>query len=151
MTFSIIDIVIAAILLLFLVRGFAQGFLLEAASVVGVLVGFLLARTYSEPFGIFLQDFIPETSAYVLAFALIVIGGMLGCGLLARFLRIVLKIALAGWIDRILGAVFGLSKGALLVSICIYIYHGLTKKLIVEDSLFLPYYNQVINAIGYIF
>lgn len=115
------DIAVLVILLAFGIRGGARGFVAEMAGLVGLIVGLAAARSGASRLAETLSRYISPNAAPLVAFALLVVAGMLVVGLLARVLQRVLEIAFAGWLDHLMGIGAGLLKGGLLCAVLGYL------------------------------
>ena len=115
---AVADWVIVAILLLCTVQAARRGFFLEAFSLAGIVVGVGVASwnyTRLLPwFGSWLRSQALADAAAFLAIALLV---MVAAGLVGRAIRWSVRSIGLGWADRLLGAAFGLAKGAVLVTL----------------------------------
>jgi membrane protein required for colicin V production len=114
---NVLDILFAAAALLSTLRSFYRGLVREVAAIAGLLVGFVFAAHHYAA----LAPKLPWVSRYaadVAAFILIVIAVYLVVSLASYLLRGALRIILLGWVDRLLGAGFGLVE-AVLVSAAI--------------------------------
>ncbi|MDP4301633.1 CvpA family protein [Leptothrix discophora] len=113
---SWVDIGAALILLLSIVLGLLRGLVHEVLSVLGWLVAWLLARSAALPVGDWLGWAPPGSSlrvgiGFVLTFAL----AMLAWRILAWLLSQIIKASVLAPIDRVLGGLFGLLRGGLIV------------------------------------
>jgi membrane protein required for colicin V production len=100
------------------VKGFFKGFIIEAASIVALIVGILGALLFASTIGGLLStyfdfDTIPPTG---IIFALIFIVIIISINLLAKLLTNVIKMAALGLINRIFGSLFGGLKFAIVLS-----------------------------------
>lgn len=94
--------------------GLKIGLIKAVLSLVGLIVGVILARLFYIPLSEQLS-FIPQAAlAKIAAFAIIMIGVMIIAGVLAMVLKWITSVIMLGWVNRIGGAVFGLLLGALL-------------------------------------
>jgi membrane protein required for colicin V production len=108
-----LDIVILIVIAAATFGGLFIGLIASGLSLVGIIVGIIVAGHYYLPFSQQL-GFIPEEKvAQIVAFAIILVGVMLVALALALVLRWALSLVKLGWIDRLGGAVFGLATGAL--------------------------------------
>ena len=113
---NVVDIIIIVALIIPLLIGLKVGLIKMAFSLVGLIVGVVLASNFYESLAGVL-DFIPnEGIANIVAFALILIVVMVIAAVLARVLRSFIKFVMLGWIDHLGGAVVGFVIGAILVS-----------------------------------
>lgn len=111
------DIAVLVILLAFGARGGLRGFVAEMAGLAGLATGLGAARSGASRFAETLSRYMPADAAQLVAFALLVVAGMIVVGLLARVLQRVLEISFAGWLDHLLGLGAGLLKGGLLCAL----------------------------------
>lgn len=109
-----LDIVILIVIALTTLGGLFIGLIASGLSLVGIIVGVILAGRYYLPLSQHL-GFIPsESAARIVAFAIILVGVMIVAMVLALILRRLASLIQLGWLDRLGGAVFGLATGALL-------------------------------------
>ena len=117
-----IDFIIAIPLIWGLIIGFKKGLVLELASFAALILGVLGALSFSDFVGEKLSAIIsisPEyfgLASFFTTFVLIVVGVFL----LARIIDKSLKLIALGMVNRILGALFGLLKYALITSQGVY-------------------------------
>ena len=115
---NLADWVILGTILLSVLLAASQGFFYEVFSLTGVIVGYLLAaweyRRLADRLSSYVKsDWVAEITAFLVIFlAVVILAGILG-----RIFRWLLKKAGLRWFDRLLGAAFGLLRGALLVAI----------------------------------
>jgi len=116
---SILDLVLLALLILGLVRGFINGFFVELASVVALIAGIYGAFNFSSYLSSFLKDKVDWSEntvnmvALVGTFMIIV----LIIALAGKALTKIADFALLGLFNKILGAAFGGLKTALILSV----------------------------------
>jgi membrane protein required for colicin V production len=115
---STLDIILALFLSYFAFKGFSNGFIVSIATLIGLVIGFYAATHFSEFTANWLKsDLGLESSnikliAYIVTFAIVVVLIFL----LGRFLTGVVKTVGLGIVNRLAGAIFGIAKGALIVS-----------------------------------
>ncbi len=137
MPINIIDIVFLVLLVAFGIRGAMRGLIAELAGIIGIVVGFLLARAFTPMFIHYLTPHIAENAAGVIVFTLIFVTGLLLVGLLARLLQAVLKVAFASWLDYTFGFCIGIAKAFLL---CVLLAYGL--------AMLIPHFDMVRDSVG---
>ena len=109
-----LDIIIIVAVVVSTVSGLRVGIIKTALSLIGLIVGIILAGRYYIPLSEQLA-FIPQASiAKIAAFVIILIGVMLLALVLARLLKLFTSMALLGWLNRLGGAAFGLVMGGVL-------------------------------------
>lgn len=103
-----------------------RGFLVEVLSIAGWVLAFYVAKTYANQVVPIMPVDMPNDSLRVLAAFLVLfmatlfVATLLGIALSALFRKIGL-----GWLNRILGAIFGLVRGGLIVCVLVFLA-GLT-------------------------
>jgi membrane protein required for colicin V production len=124
MDFEIIDIVFAVLVLLFCVRCVLRGFVEELMSMASVVLGLFAAFSCYQTGGRFVRErFMPgsEILPLIIAFVCLFLIVCLAVKLLAFVLKdIVNRINLAG-VDKVLGGVFGVLEGLLLVCLTLFV------------------------------
>ena len=112
------DIAVVVIISFCLVRGLFRGIVREAASIVGVLTGFYGAAVYYPRVALFLERVMENgTFRNIAAFFILFCVIMIVVNLLAVVIRYLLNIVFLGWLDRLLGMVFGVCKGILISAV----------------------------------
>jgi membrane protein required for colicin V production len=108
-----LDIIILVILVGAVFYGLKTGIIKTVLSLVGLVVGVILAGRYYTAFAWSLA-FIPrEDIARAVAFGIIFIAVMLIAAVVAGLLKWVTKLVMLGWVNHLGGAVFGLLTGAI--------------------------------------
>jgi membrane protein required for colicin V production len=104
-----------------MVMGFIKGFTKQAFAVVGLILGIILGTLFYKPFADFLRETMnmPDRPASIMAFFIILLVVPLICGVLGNLLSKLIHIASLGFIDRLLGAAFGLLKYLLIMGLII--------------------------------
>jgi membrane protein required for colicin V production len=109
---NVLDLVVAAALAFFLIRGLFRGLFLEAASLVAVVLAFYAANGYHTEAGPFFGRWLDNPAlTHLVAYAVLFILVMIGVSLLARFIRAVLRIKPVTWLELTGGALIGTAKG----------------------------------------
>jgi len=108
-----LDIVILVAIALATVAGLGIGIIRAALSLIGLVVGVVLAGHYYIPFSHLLSFVLQPGVAKVVAFVIILVAVMAAVVWLAILLRRATKAVKLGWADRFGGAVFGLVLGAI--------------------------------------
>ena len=113
---TVFDISFLAIVAALTLRGLWRGFMLEWASVAGLITGYLVAMTYADVLAQWLvseTNLHPSTAKYA-GFLVVLLLTYDLVAALAKLLTKLLKLILLGWINRLLGAISGAAKGLLL-------------------------------------
>ena len=113
-----IDWSVLAIVLASLILGVMRGMVLEFFSLLGWVVAFWLAKSFSVMGALWLMPFISsETIRLMVSFGLFFVVGLILTGLVGYLLNALVTSVGLGVFNRILGALFGLIRGGLLVVI----------------------------------
>jgi membrane protein required for colicin V production len=116
----LIDWCIVGVIALTVFNAARKGFFVEAFSLAGAVVGLLLASwNYRRALPYFTGWLKPEALAEVAAFLAIALGVMVVAGIIGRLVRWSARSIGLGWADRLLGAGFGLVKGAVIVTLAV--------------------------------
>jgi membrane protein required for colicin V production len=126
----------------------SQGFFYEAFSLAGTVIGYLLASWEYYRVAARLTVYTKtQWAANVTAFLLIFLAVVLFAGIVARLARWAMREVGLRWFDRLLGAVFGLARGILLVSVTILgVVTFAPGSRILADSQLAPYFLVVARA-----
>ncbi len=122
-----IDYVVLAVLGLSAVLGVWRGFVREVLALVGWIAAAILAALFSAQLaGIFPADFATPLVRQLLAAVLVFVLVLIVAGLCGVFLARLLRAVGLGALDRALGGVFGVARGALIVLVAVLLL-GLTE------------------------
>ncbi|HLF52363.1 CvpA family protein [Flavobacterium sp.] len=151
-----LDIILGGLLLYGFIRGIWNGFFVELASLLSLLVGIYVAIKFSHFMKAIVENHVswnPKTiqiTAFVLTFILVVVA----ITFLAKILTNIASFAFLGWLNKLAGGVFGILKTALIISISLKLFqkinsnNSFAEKETLDNSLF---YNpiQKISAVIY--
>ncbi|MBU1368681.1 MAG: CvpA family protein [Bacteroidetes bacterium] len=116
-----IDLIIALFLAWFAYKGYSKGLVIELASLAALVLGIYAALYFSDITADFLVTYLKvgkkylSLIAFVLTFILVVIGVITVGRVLEKFIDILLL----GFLNKLTGAVFGVLKGMLILSLLI--------------------------------
>lgn len=117
-----VDTAIIVVTVLSSLFGLWRGLVKEVLSLLTWVAALVVARVYSEPLAGLMLNLIESSSLrYVTAFALIFILIMMLGTLINHFLSKVLTITGLKLLDRLLGTVFGLARGVIIVLVVMLI------------------------------
>ena len=122
MAFNQVDIVILIITLLSSIFGLWRGLIKEVLSLLTWIAALLVSRVYSEPLaglmtGMIQNDGIRYVSAFAILFVIVMMLGTFLNFLMSKLLNVTgLKLA-----DRLLGAVFGVARGVIIVLVILFV------------------------------
>jgi len=117
-----IDTAILIVVAISAAFGLWRGFVKEILSLLSWIAGLLVARVYSASFAGLLVNMIEnEAIRYVTAFALLFVMVIMLGTLITHFMAKLLTITGLKFLDRLLGAVFGLARGTVIVLVILFI------------------------------
>ena len=121
--FNQLDWVITAVVAVSAVLGIWRGVVKEVLSIAGWLVGLFLAFRYSTDLAAHLGFFsaFGEVGRVALAAILIVIATLVVFALFGALLRLIIRAVSGGFGDAIMGLIFGLLRGAVIVVVCVFL------------------------------
>ncbi len=117
-----IDIAILVILCGFLLKGLLRGLLKEVCSLAGLFVGAFLAFRYHGPLAdaLLQQVDLPTQIAVAITFTALFLATMIFFMVFGFLLSKFIKLMFLGGFNRLIGGVFGLSQGALLLAVVLF-------------------------------
>ena len=133
---GVIDIVLGALILFGLVRGFMKGLFVEVASLVALVAGVYGAIHFSNFAAEFLQTKTEwnEKTINITAFAITFIVIVLAIALAGKALTKLADFAALGIINKLLGGVFGALKIALILSVVLNIFDKMNNTITFIDE-----------------
>lgn len=115
-----LDWIILGVIALSVLLAAAQGFFFEMFSLGGAVVGYLLAAWQYQNLAPWFEPHVKSAAvANAAAFFLIFTGVMLVAGVIGRVVRWMMKEVGLRLVDRVLGAAFGLLRGAVVVTVAV--------------------------------
>jgi membrane protein required for colicin V production len=137
-----LDFVVIIIVAWFTFAAFSAGVIREVVTIVGVALGVVLAGLFYEELADDVELVIdagnaPEIIAFLIIFGACTLAGQLA----AMVLKQTASLLMLGTFDQLLGAVFGLVKGMVVVEILLIVfvtYPALGLKETIDESLFGP-------------
>ena len=133
---GVIDIVLAALILFGLVRGFMKGLFVEVASLVALVAGVYGAIHFSNFAAEFLQSKTEwnEKTINITAFALTFVVIVLAIAFAGKALTKLANFAALGILNKLLGGVFGALKIALILSVVLNIFDKFNNTITLLDE-----------------
>lgn len=134
---NIIDILLGALLLFGLVRGLMKGLFVEVASLVALIAGVYGAIHFSDFAAEFLMEHVDwnEKTINLTAFAITFVIIVLAISLAGKALTKLADFAALGFLNKLLGAVFGVLKIGLILSIVLMIFSKMNRTIpFLEDE-----------------
>lgn len=124
---SYIDVLILLPLAVGLVRGLMRGLVTELVAILAVVLGVVGARLWAPQFRLWiLSNFTwPESVASVVAYTLLFLAVAIACNWVGKWLSRLLRAIHLGWLNRLLGGLFGALKWAIIVLVMVFIVSSL--------------------------
>ncbi len=134
MSIVVADIVIAIVLIFGLIMGLRNGIIKELAFFVAIILGIIVSKILSPTVAVYIQNFTQwqEDISLLIAYSLLFLAVALLLHLVASLITKLLKKIALGWLNRLLGATFGLLKWGLILSVIV----NLLIMLNVQDLIF---------------
>lgn len=133
---SVLDIVLAALILFGLVRGLMNGFFVEVASLLALVAGVYGAIHFSNYAATFLKDKTEwdEKTVNILAFAITFVIIVLIISVAGRALTKLADFAALGIFNKLLGAVLGALKISLVLSVILIVFDSMNRTIPLTDE-----------------
>jgi membrane protein required for colicin V production len=145
---NVADLIIVLVLLVSVTQAAVSGFFQEAFAIAGAVFGYIVAAWQYRRFAAYIGTYVSSRwLAEIVAFLLIFSVVLVLSGLLGRTVRWLMKeVGLRG-IDRFMGALLGLVRGALLVAIVLVGMTAFTpNSRWLQGSALAPYFQVVGRA-----
>lgn len=128
---AIIDIILGALILFGLIRGFMKGLFVEVASLVALVAGVYGAIHFSNFAAEFLLEKVSWDEKYIniVAFAITFIIIVLAIALAGKALTKLANFAALGIINKLLGGVFGALKIGVILSVIVMVFDSLNNTI----------------------
>lgn len=136
MNFNVFDIIFAIILLYSAYKGFSKGFVIQAATLVALLLGIYGAVRFSDYTADILSIKLNITTQYLplIAFAVTFVAIVILVHLIAGVTEKLLRAVALGFVNRIAGLLFGILKSAFIISILLVIINGIDTRMNIIPS-----------------
>lgn len=113
---TIFDYLVIFVMVTSVIIGLVRGLVKEVLSVLSWIIAFIAANAYAAPLAQMLPEAVPgEALRLIVAFLALFIGARILMGLLSLALDALLDAGGLSFIDRVLGAVFGVARGLVIV------------------------------------
>ncbi len=144
MTINLLDIIIIIPLLWFGYNGYKKGLIIELTTLAAFILGLYFAFFFSDFTAELLQKYFTIDQKYMAAISFIVtfIAILFIVLAIGKILEKLINVLLLGFLNKLAGGLFGILKGALFLSIIIFIInyfdpnHHIIKKDAIKKSVF---------------
>jgi len=145
MDFSIFDLIVGSIILLLGLKGILNGFFKELFGLLGIVGGIFIGSRVAKDVGTFLSEAIfkfesPAAISFLgfLVTVAVFWGTMIAAGILFKKFS---KLSGLGFMDKVLGFVFGSGKFFFIASVIVYAFYNfkaIRDNVDMEDGIMLP-------------
>lgn len=127
---NILDILIGIPLIWAIYKGFTKGLIIEVATLLALILGIYGAIHFSDFTAEFIRNRFEYDSNYmgIMAFVITFLLIVIVLNVLGKMLNSLVEAVALGMINRLLGVVFGLLKGIIILSILVYFVNFLDQK-----------------------
>ncbi len=119
-----VDFTVAGILLVSMLLGLWRGLIYEVMALLGWPIAFIASKLFAGELATRLPS-MQEPLRVAASYAVMFIAVLIAWAILTRLISKLIKVVGAGWTDRVLGALFGVFRGALVVLVLVWLI-GLT-------------------------
>ena len=128
---AILDIILLLCFVPAIVLGISKGFVKQLVEILAILVGAWAAFRFSSALSMYLAQYLTfdKQVIRVICFVIILIVAALLLSLLGEMLTRFLKLASLGWINRLLGLIFGIVKTSFILGLLILLFEALNNSL----------------------
>jgi membrane protein required for colicin V production len=120
---SYIDLLILIPIVWGCIRGFMKGLVIELATLAGLILGIIASFYFASDLGELLRQYFSfgASAARIIASILIFTGVMLIAWLIGKAIEKTVELIALGWLNKLLGAVVGIVKGAVVAALLLYV------------------------------
>jgi membrane protein required for colicin V production len=125
-----------------------RGFTREALSLLGWILGFVIASRYSPSLAVYFSGLVSSAViSQVLAFLTVMALCLIVAALIARLMKSLLAAVGLSFFDRVLGSVFGFVRGIVILLIASYALTLLMpqSQQAMQNSVLVPYLDTLLN------
>ena len=118
---EIVDVILMVVLAVATIVGLVKGLVRQVIELAGIVAAFVLAMVFAGWLAetLRLHTPLPYSPSLVIAFGLLLIGGIVGSHFIAIGVQKVVRMTFLGWFDRLCGAALGLAVGLILSSLLV--------------------------------
>jgi membrane protein required for colicin V production len=133
---NIIDIIILIPMAWLAYTGFKKGFIIGVASLLALILGIYAALYFSGIVADFLSGSLNVKTDYlpIISFIVTFIGVVILIHFLGKLLEKLINLVALGFLNKLAGAVFGVLKAAIFLSVIILVINHFNAKIISEEK-----------------
>ena len=116
MTFTSFDYIVFSLIALSIIIGWWRGVVYEVLSLLGWMVAYFVARLFAHSLAPYMPAALGSEAVHTAAaFAALFLGTLVVSSIVSLLLSKLVKFVGFGWLDGLLGALFGLARGTFFV------------------------------------
>lgn len=121
MNLGVIDVILLAFMLALAVKGTLNGFIMAVVGILGIVLAFIFSFMVHEPMMKFvslfgLKEDVASVTAYIVGFLVIYLIVLI----LGHLIQKAVTFIRLGWLNRLMGFLFGFLKGAAIASVILW-------------------------------
>lgn len=123
-----LDIILLICFIPAIIRGISKGFVEQAVALASIFIGTYVAYHFSQLVCAWLEPHFPsmtEKTLTIVSFILLLVLAIVVLYIIGKLLTKVVKMAMLGWLDRILGFIFAILKTALLLGLVVILFENI--------------------------
>ena len=133
------------------IRGFSKGLILELTTFIGMILGVIAAFYFWKDLSDLLSayfSFGPIALKFI-SYSIIFLAVMLIAWIIGKIITKIVDLVLLGWLNKLLGAVFGLLKGVIVAALLlmIIVFFDKNEKVITHQAKEKSMFYQALSAI----
>ena len=125
MDIGILDITIIVIIAASAIWGIFKGFVAQIVSIASLLLGLWCAFRFTAPISAKIKELlslnVEQNIMHIIIFAAILLAAMILLHFIGKGIEGILKLSMLGWLNRLLGFLFGAVKATIHLSVVAYI------------------------------
>lgn len=122
-----LDIILVVCFIPAIIRGISKGFVEQVVALISIFAGAWLGFHYGSVIAEWAAPYlnISDNLLRIISFVAVVLVAVIILNLIGRLIAKTLKLAMLGWMDKLLGLVFALLKAALIIGLVIILFDAL--------------------------
>ncbi len=141
MSIGLLDIIILVIIAASAIWGIFKGFVTQIVSIAAMLLGLWCAFRFTAQLSAQVKELLSLELAqdimHVIMFAIILLAVMIVSHFIGKGIEKIIQLSMLGWLNRLLGFLFGAIKATILLSIVAYVVNYANNLLhIIPQSVF---------------
>ena len=124
MNIGVLDIIILVAIAASAVWGIFKGFVRQIVSILALILGIWCAARFTETLSSQVKEWftleMAQQTLHIIMFAVIFIVVMILANFIGKGVESIIKLSMLGWLNRILGFLFGAFKAIIIMAVAVY-------------------------------